>query len=164
MFPINAHFLQFLYKVHPRGMAPLRSGLCPLLTDEIVAKLKRVGIKTGKPLSLLIVSHRRCMSTHTVFDFVSEPAEVLSKRAGLPHDDLQSIRHSLLAQFASYPLPGRDAWAEECTRQELFSTGCSPIDRLLGGGVVAGQLTEVCGPPASGKTQVGGRVMAAGGS
>ena len=91
---------------------------------------------------------------NAVLDFVSEPAELLSKRAGLPFEDVQSIRESLLCQFSGYPVSGREAWEEEKDGHEVFSTGCSSLDRLLGGGVVTGQLTELCGPPASGKTQV----------
>lgn len=34
------------------------------------------------------------------------------------------------------------------------STGCAPIDELLGGGLVRGTITQVYGPPASGKTNL----------
>jgi DNA repair protein RadB len=34
------------------------------------------------------------------------------------------------------------------------STGCDPIDELLGGGLARGTVTQVYGPPASGKTNV----------
>lgn len=36
----------------------------------------------------------------------------------------------------------------------LITTGCPSLDQLLNGGLITGQLTEVCGPPAAGKTQV----------
>jgi DNA repair protein RadB len=35
-----------------------------------------------------------------------------------------------------------------------ISTGCSPIDELLGGGFERGAVTQVYGPPAAGKTNV----------
>jgi DNA repair protein RadB len=35
-----------------------------------------------------------------------------------------------------------------------ISTGCGPIDDLLGGGLERGTITQVYGPPASGKTNV----------
>lgn len=35
-----------------------------------------------------------------------------------------------------------------------ISTGCSPIDALLGGGFERGQVTQLYGPPASGKTNL----------
>jgi len=35
-----------------------------------------------------------------------------------------------------------------------ISTGCDPLDSLLGGGIERGTITQVYGPPASGKTNV----------
>jgi len=35
-----------------------------------------------------------------------------------------------------------------------ISTGCEPLDSLLGGGLERGTITQVYGPPASGKTNV----------
>jgi RAD51-like protein 2 len=44
-------------------------------------------------------------------------------------------------------------------RQERVQTGivtfCGAWDRMLGSGVPLGKLTEVCGPPGIGKTQLG---------
>ena len=64
------------------------------------------------------------------------------------------MRQSLLFQFGSYPVSARELWEEEwITRGVVISTGCPCLDDVLGGGLVCGQLTEICGPPASGKTQ-----------
>ena len=38
---------------------------------------------------------------------------------------------------------------------EYVSTGCGPIDDLLGGGLERGAVTQVYGPPAAGKTNLG---------
>lgn len=35
-----------------------------------------------------------------------------------------------------------------------LSTGCQPVDDLLGGGIEIGTITQVYGPPASGKTNI----------
>ncbi|WP_407652170.1 DNA repair and recombination protein RadB [Halomicrococcus gelatinilyticus] len=40
------------------------------------------------------------------------------------------------------------------TDAEKISTGCRPIDDLLGGGFERGTVTQVYGPPAAGKTNV----------
>jgi DNA repair protein RadB len=37
---------------------------------------------------------------------------------------------------------------------EPVPTGCTPIDKLLGGGLPRGTVTQIYGPPASGKTNV----------
>lgn len=39
--------------------------------------------------------------------------------------------------------------------QSSIITFCDPWDRMLGGGVPLGKLTEICGPPGIGKTQLG---------
>jgi DNA repair protein RadB len=36
----------------------------------------------------------------------------------------------------------------------VLSTGCGPLDELLGGGLSSGTITQFYGPPASGKTNV----------
>ncbi|WP_433625311.1 DNA repair and recombination protein RadB [Halomicrococcus sp. NG-SE-24] len=40
------------------------------------------------------------------------------------------------------------------TDAEKISTGCPPLDDLLGGGLERGTVTQVYGPPAAGKTNV----------
>ena len=37
---------------------------------------------------------------------------------------------------------------------ERISTGCAPLDELLGGGIERGTVTQLYGPPAAGKTNV----------
>jgi DNA repair protein RadB len=52
--------------------------------------------------------------------------------------------------------PGRapDAGADALAGAAPLSTGCGPLDDLLGGGVERGAVTQLYGPPASGKTNV----------
>jgi DNA repair protein RadB len=58
--------------------------------------------------------------------------------------------------------------AEPTAVSEPISTGCEPIDALLGGGIERGVVTQLYGPPASGKTNLAlsaaVRVAAAGGT
>lgn len=44
--------------------------------------------------------------------------------------------------------------AETAPRRRVI-TFCSDLDRLLGGGVALGRVTEFCGVPGVGKTQLG---------
>ena len=37
---------------------------------------------------------------------------------------------------------------------DAISTGCEPVDELLGGGFERGTVTQVYGPPAAGKTNL----------
>lgn len=90
-----------------------------------------------------------------VVDLVSEPVVQLSERAELSREDVLSMRRSLLFQYGSYPTTARELWEEEwITRGVRMYTGCPCLDELLRGGLICGQLTEICGPPATGKTQV----------
>ena len=150
------HPVYILFNVHLVGMARLRPELSPLLTDEIVDKLKSFGVKTGIWLRLILIDQVSIsLFPRTVVDFVSEPAPQLSKRVGLPCEDVQSVRQSLLFQFGGHPVSARELWEEEwITRGVVITTGCPCLDEVLGGGLICGQLTELCGPPASGKTQV----------
>jgi DNA repair protein RadB len=56
----------------------------------------------------------------------------------------------------------------EAAEPEPVSTGCGPLDDLLGGGLERGAVTQVYGPPAAGKTNVclaaAARVAADGGT
>ncbi|KAL5581088.1 hypothetical protein UlMin_013530 [Ulmus minor] len=51
-------------------------------------------------------------------------------------------------------LNGMELLADALHNKHVLSTGCDGIDLLLGGGLSAGQLTELVGPSSSGKTQV----------
>lgn len=116
-------------------MPVLSSRLCPLLSDEVLEKLKRRGIAT-------------------VVDYVSADLQLLSQRTGLLHSLLEEVRAAVLLQCAPRPTTAADLWEELKTTLTVFSTGCSSVDRLLGGGVFTGELAEVCGCAGSGKTKI----------
>ncbi|MFB6254834.1 MAG: ATPase domain-containing protein, partial [Halobacteriaceae archaeon] len=40
------------------------------------------------------------------------------------------------------------------SENQRISTGCKPLDSLLGGGIERGTVTQIYGPPASGKTNI----------
>ncbi|XP_069694731.1 DNA repair protein RAD51 homolog 3 isoform X2 [Periplaneta americana] len=46
-----------------------------------------------------------------------------------------------------------DIWQEECNAPRIV-TFCKALDDNLGGGLAVGELTELCGAPGSGKTQL----------
>uniref|UniRef100_A0A182JI33 DNA repair protein RAD51 homolog 3 n=1 Tax=Anopheles atroparvus TaxID=41427 RepID=A0A182JI33_ANOAO len=46
-----------------------------------------------------------------------------------------------------------DLWKEECDRVGI-ATFCKDLDYALGSGIPQGMITELCGPPGSGKTQL----------
>ena len=52
-------------------------------------------------------------------------------------------------------LSARELYERERSSRRII-TFCPELDGILGGGVAAGQITEFCGPPGIGKTQVRG--------
>ena len=51
-------------------------------------------------------------------------------------------------------LNARDLLLNRKTHQNHIVTYCQELDQLLGGGIALGQVTEVCGSPGAGKTQL----------
>ncbi|XP_021935813.1 DNA repair protein RAD51 homolog 3-like isoform X2 [Zootermopsis nevadensis] len=60
-----------------------------------------------------------------------------------------------LKRLASVPptKSALDIWQEECTSPHIV-TFSKAVDDLLDGGIVVGEITELCGAPGSGKTQM----------
>ncbi|XP_065913072.1 DNA repair protein RAD51 homolog 4-like [Dysidea avara] len=54
----------------------------------------------------------------------------------------------------SFPLTAAELWRELETRASIVPTGCTNLDELLEGGVYSGEVTELCGAPGVGKTQL----------
>ena len=63
-----------------------------------------------------------------------------------------TARARIISAAAAFP-ERADALLERATAV-LLSTGCTTIDAMLGGGLRAGEFTEVFGTSASGKTQL----------
>uniref|UniRef100_T1JHA9 RecA family profile 1 domain-containing protein n=1 Tax=Strigamia maritima TaxID=126957 RepID=T1JHA9_STRMM len=115
-------------------MPALRSGLSPLLTDSVCEKL-------------------RCGKVTTVMDFIQADFQYLNKCAQLNYKEFLAIRKILLAQYAIYPTAGAEILNDMLACRAIYSTGCQRLDELLCGGIYTGELTEIIGPIAAGKTQ-----------
>lgn len=55
---------------------------------------------------------------------------------------------------AAFPLTAADLWHEMESRAFIIPTGCDNLDELLEGGLYSGEVTELCGAPGVGKTQL----------
>ncbi|KAM0941298.1 putative ATP diphosphatase [Dioscorea sansibarensis] len=62
--------------------------------------------------------------------------------------------HSIIDKLHQPWLNGLELLEDVNQYKHFLSTGCEGIDKLLGGGLRQGQLTEIVGPSSSGKTQV----------
>ncbi|KAL6098349.1 rad51d [Pungitius sinensis] len=116
-------------------MVVLREGMCPGLDEGLVGDLRAAGIKT-------------------VEDVVSSDIEELAQRCNVSYKALFAIRRVLLAQHAAFPVSGADLYEELLSSTAIVSTGNPGLDKLLDSGLYTGEITELCGGPASGKSQV----------
>ncbi|CAH1233244.1 RAD51D [Branchiostoma lanceolatum] len=116
-------------------MAPLKVGLCPALTAEVLNSLQHAGVRT-------------------VTEFVCMDLELMMTRCCVSYKDLVAIRKVLLVQFSAFPVGGSSWYKEILSTTAILSTGNSRLDDMLDGGIYTGALTELMGAPGSGKTQI----------
>ncbi|XP_049597545.1 DNA repair protein RAD51 homolog 4 [Syngnathus scovelli] len=116
-------------------MVLLREGMCPGLDEDLLRRLRDAHVKT-------------------VEDLVSSNMEDLAQKSSASYKALIAIRRVLLAQHAAFPVSGADLYDEVLSSTAILSTGNPDLDTLLDSGVYTGEITELAGGPASGKTQV----------
>ncbi|XP_019616037.1 PREDICTED: DNA repair protein RAD51 homolog 4-like isoform X2 [Branchiostoma belcheri] len=117
-------------------MAPLKVGLCPALTVEVLNSLLNAGVRT-------------------VSEFVCMDLELMMTKCGcVSYKDLVAIRKVLLVQYSAFPVGGSSWYEEILSTTAILSTGNSRLDDMLDGGIFTGALTELIGAPGSGKTQI----------
>ncbi|KAK7079055.1 DNA repair protein rad51d [Halocaridina rubra] len=113
----------------------LQVGLCPALTEDVMSKLKTAGV-------------------NNVISFMQKDIETLAMEASISYKDLQSIRNIIVANYAAFPLEGDLMLSEAVRSTVIISTGISSLDKLLGGGLMAGEIMELCGGWGVGKTSL----------
>ncbi|KAI0355938.1 P-loop containing nucleoside triphosphate hydrolase protein [Trametes cingulata] len=87
----------------------------------------------------------------TVRDLSNSTPEQLSRDLNIPLPASQAV---FSATRPSTSLPMTQSAAAMMGTTKLYSTGCPPLDRLLGGGLKRGSVLEINGPPGSGKEQI----------
>lgn len=108
--------------------------MCPFLTESVHGRLREAGIKT-------------------TLDLITADAEALSQKAEIPYKEMLALRRVLLAQTASFPVSGKDLYETAMASISILTTGCYSVDDLLDGGLYTGEITEIAGEVAAGKTQ-----------
>lgn len=66
--------------------------------------------------------------------------------------ELLSVRQLLAAQHAALPVRGDVLYRDALRTTVVYNTGNDSLDKALEGGVLSGEVLEVCGPSAVGKT------------
>ncbi|XP_076867235.1 DNA repair protein RAD51 homolog 4 isoform X2 [Brachyhypopomus gauderio] len=116
-------------------MVRLREGICPGLSAETIKALQAEDIRT-------------------VEDLISSDAEELAQKCSVSYKALVAVRRVLLAQHAAFPVAGTDLYDELVSSTSILSTGNPSVDKLLDSGLYTGEITELAGGPATGKTQL----------
>ncbi|KAK8728549.1 hypothetical protein OTU49_009011, partial [Cherax quadricarinatus] len=113
----------------------LTAGLCPALTEEVLSKLHKSGIRN-------------------ITDFLLKDVEALATESSVSYKDLQSIRRIIHAHYAAFAVSGDCMLSEVVQTAVVISTGNTNLDSLLGGGLMTGEVMEVCGGWGTGKTSL----------
>ncbi|MCK5158627.1 MAG: DNA repair and recombination protein RadA [Candidatus Heimdallarchaeota archaeon] len=104
------------------------------VTKELLDKLESKGFSTIESISWL------------------NPEE-LSEKIGIDLEIAQTIITEAISNIDQKPISAADLLLKEEKRLKI-STGSTELDKLLGGGIFTGEITEVSGEFASGKTQL----------
>ncbi|KAK7475481.1 hypothetical protein BaRGS_00033300 [Batillaria attramentaria] len=116
-------------------MAALRLGVCKAMTEGVLSSLQTARIRT-------------------VTDFVSKNPEEIAQICSIPYKDVLSIRRVLLAQYSAFPVLASQLYTNALSNLAIICTGISELDQLLDGGLYGGEVCELAGETAAGKTQV----------
>ncbi|EFA10219.1 DNA repair protein RAD51 homolog 4 [Tribolium castaneum] len=114
-------------------MSRLGPEIHPLLTEDVVKAL-----------------HGR--KVWTVGDFVKVDTQQIIKIARLNFREVRAVKNYLLKKFSATPVNGFDFYKNVLKNTAIIPTGIKGVDQLLNGGLFTGNIYELCGPPASGKT------------
>lgn len=95
---------------------------------------------------------------HTDADIMGMQPLELAAEAGISHDDALMVlkeisTNSRQQMVGARIMSARDIFEKERTQKSIV-TFSMELDKLLGGGIRTGQITEFCGAPGVGKTQI----------
>ncbi|KAM5181023.1 DNA repair protein RAD51 homolog 3 [Mantella aurantiaca] len=110
------------------------------------------------PIAPSIRSRLVAAGFHTLQDVIDLSVGQLAAEAGISEQAAQEALQILKRQGKSSDSQILKHTALELLEQEqaqgCIITFCSVLDDILGGGVPLGKITEICGPPGVGKTQL----------
>ncbi|XP_071992383.1 DNA repair protein RAD51 homolog 3-like [Engystomops pustulosus] len=110
------------------------------------------------PLAPFIRTRLIAAGFHTLQDVVDVKASELAREAGISEDNAVKVLQILRREDQKDASTTLRHTALELLEQEQAQasiiTFCSALDDILGGGVPLAKVTEICGPPGVGKTQL----------
>ncbi|GAB1609563.1 DNA repair protein RAD51 homolog 4-like [Argonauta hians] len=116
-------------------MLVLRAGICAGMTAAVLQLLNKANIRN-------------------LVEFIDADVEELVYTSGLSYKELIALRRVVLAEYSAFPLQASDIYRKLMSSAAILGTGCVRLDQLLDGGLYTGEMTELVGATAVGKTQM----------
>ncbi|KAH0951889.1 hypothetical protein HN011_001527 [Eciton burchellii] len=102
--------------------------------------------------SEIVIENLRRRNVITIVDFIATDPVKLTTFTGLSHMDILQMKKDILKKFGGTKKNANELLIIELNN--IMSTSIRCLDELLKGGLYPGQLCEICGLSASGKTQL----------
>ncbi|KAF2882983.1 hypothetical protein ILUMI_23211 [Ignelater luminosus] len=115
-------------------MARLKPEMHPLLTEEVINFL------FGKNI-------------YTVVNFLQTEIKQICCITNLAYKEILGIRKHLIHKNSAVVRNGLDYYKEMIRATAIIPTGIQNVDAMLEGGLLTGNIYEICGLPSNGKTQ-----------
>jgi len=91
---------------------------------------------------------------------VAEFVKSLADTKKITNEISKLLLSDLVSKYGCQLTQGVELWENAIRSTSIISTTCAEINKLLDGGIFTGELTEIFGPPASGKTQFAFNIIA----
>ncbi|GJQ75802.1 hypothetical protein Trydic_g17872 [Trypoxylus dichotomus] len=115
--------------------------------------MSRLSTKIHPLLNESIIDNLFNKRIFTVTNFIETDIKQLTNITNLSYKNVLTIRKHIINKNAAVTKNGLEAFGEWLGKSALLQTGIQNIDSILNGGLSTGHVYELCGLPASGKTQ-----------
>ncbi|KAI4460766.1 dna repair protein rad51 4 [Holotrichia oblita] len=115
--------------------------------------MSRLSTKTHPLLTESVIDNLFSKQIFTVANFIETDVKRLANLTNLTYKNVLTIRKHIINKNAAVTKNGLSAFEEWLDKNALLQTGIQNIDSILNGGLSTGHIYELCGLPASGKTQ-----------
>lgn len=115
-------------------MPLIQVGICAGMTPSIVHALSSANIRN-------------------LTDFIAADLENLALVTEISYKELLALQQVVLAEYSAFPTSAADLYGRVVRSAAILSTGSPRLDQWLDGGLYTGEMTELVGHSAVGKTQ-----------
>lgn len=96
----------------------------------------------------------------SIFDDTNRSSPYILLELNIPLEASQHLLQTVRKPQTPAPFPTLTQSAASMTKaREVYSTHCSPIDKLLGGGLPRGHILEISGPPGTPKANIATNIV-----